>query len=108
MAHIPLTIPERTKMEGVWGVANPGHGKTQAIQAQIAELLPRVAKGECSIMVMDSQGLAADRMIAKIKNLKVFAPGQPLHGRLIHLDPRQLTHPVALNFFDVSHYLGGM
>ena len=106
--RIPLVIPERIKMEGIWGVASQGHGKTQAIQAQIADLLPRVAKGECSIMVMDSQGLASDRMIAKIKNLKVFAPGQPLHNRLIHLDPRQLSHPVALNFLDVSQYLHGM
>lgn len=97
-AHIPFNIPTQARFEHHWIVAGSGHGKTQTLQFMIANDLPEVANGKASIVVIDSQG----DMLREIRNLKVFAPGEPLHGKLCIIDPTDIEWPVALNLFDVG------
>ena len=95
---VPIHVPENIVFEHTWMMATTGHGKTQAIQFQIASILPKVARGEASLFVMDSQS----QMFDIITNLKVFAPGQPLHDKLVLVDPFDDKFPVSANIFDVD------
>lgn len=90
-----ISIPEEAWFEHAWCLAPPGTGKTQLIQYLISERLPQVEDDECSVIVMDSQG----DLINQIRTLKCFAPGEPLHDKLIILEPN-LEHAPALNIFD--------
>lgn len=53
---------------------------------------------ERSVIVLDSQG----DLIANIAELDVFAPGGPLHDRIVIIDPSDVEYPVSLNLFDVG------
>jgi len=97
-ASIPFELPDAVRFEHQWIVAGSGHGKTQCLQYQIARDLPRVARGECSVIVIDSQG----DLIRNIMGLKLFAPGQPLFDKLVLIDPTDVEYPVALNLFDAG------
>src|SRR6202035_2462925 len=91
---IPFVIPDETRYRGAYVVAPSGRGKTTLLKAFIAQDLLKVAKGEASIVVMNS-----DRdLIDDIAKLKAFAPGQPLHGKLVLLEP-DMDYPLALNLF---------
>ncbi|MCP4185412.1 MAG: DUF87 domain-containing protein, partial [Hyphomicrobiales bacterium] len=79
-------------------VAGSGHGKTQTLQYLIAKDLEAVERGERSVIVIDSQG----DLIRNVSNLKIFAPGQPLHDRIVIIDPTDVEYPVSLNLFDVG------
>ena len=94
----PFALPQHARFEHQWIVAPPGAGKTQTIQYLVAEDLKRVARGEASVIVLDSQ----QDLIRTISELAVFAPGGALHGRLVLIDPTDLDYPVALNLFDVG------
>jgi len=48
---------------------------------------------------MDSQGTKPGTLVGDPIRLKQFAPGRPLEGRLVFLDPDP-AHPLALNLFD--------
>jgi len=95
---IKITIPDQVRFEHHHIVAGSGHGKTQTLQYLISEDLKAVERGERSIVVIDSQG----DLINKIKRLKVFAPGEPLHDRVVIIDPKDVEWPVSLNLFDVG------
>lgn len=95
---LDFTIPNRTRFEHHHIVAGSGHGKTQTLQYLIAEDLAAVARGERSVIVLDSQG----DLIRTISNLKLFAPGEPLHDRVVIIDPTDVEYPVSLNLFDVG------
>jgi hypothetical protein len=95
---LPFTIPTRTRFEHHHIVAGSGHGKTQTLQYLIANDLDAVERGEASIVVLDSQG----DLIKTISQLKVFAPGEPLHERICIIDPTDVEYPVSLNLFDVG------
>lgn len=95
---IEFTIPNRARFEHHHIVAGSGHGKTQTLQYLIAEDLEAVARGERSVIVLDSQG----DLIRNIANLKLFAPGEPLHERVVIIDPTDVEYPVSLNLFDVG------
>lgn len=95
---VPYALPENIRFEHHHVMARTGHGKTQALQYLIAQDLEAVARGEASIVVLDSQR----QMIDKIKRLKVFAPGQPLHGRLVIIDPEDIQYPVHLPLFQTK------
>ena len=95
---IPLTIPSDVRFEHMHIVAGSGHGKSQTLQYLIAEDLEAVAAGERSVVVIDSQG----DLINNIKQLKAFAPGEPLHERIVIIDPTDVAFPVSLNLFDVG------
>ncbi len=95
---VPLTIPTRTRFEHMHIVAGSGHGKSQTLQYLISNDLDAVAAGERSVVVIDSQG----DLIENIKRLKQFAPGEPLHDRVVIIDPTDVEYPVSLNLFDVG------
>lgn len=95
---LDFTIPTQARFEHHHIVAGSGHGKTQTLQFLIANDLEAVADGGRSIVVLDSQG----DLIRTISNLKVFAAGQPLHDRVIIVDPSDVEWPVSLNLFDVG------
>jgi hypothetical protein len=105
---MPAAIPQIARFEHQWVIAPPGSGKTQLLQRQIADDLRRVAAGEASIIVMDSQPLKDGGFLSNIARLKMFAPGQPLDGKLVFLRP-EMSEPgaqdiltPALNVFDVG------
>ena len=95
---IPIEIPEAIRSEHHWIVAGSGAGKTNALQYFIARDLERAMRGECSIIVLDSQR----QLIEKLASLKLFAPGQPLDGKLCLLDAADIEFPIAVNLFDMK------
>jgi hypothetical protein len=95
---LPFEIPEELRFEHHWIVATSGHGKTQCLQTMIAHDLEAVKEGKASIVVIDSE----NKLVQNIAHLKVFAPGQPLHGRLVYLDPTDLEFPLSINLFDIG------
>lgn len=95
---LDFTIPTATRFEHQHIVAGSGHGKTQTLQYLIANDLPSVARGERSVVVIDSQG----DLIRNIASLQFFAPGEALHDRIVIIDPSDVEWPVSLNLFDVG------
>lgn len=95
---VDFVVPTEARFEHTHIVAGSGHGKTQTLQYLIANDLPAVAKGERSVIVLDSQG----DLIQNLAHLKEFAPDGPLHDRLVLIDPSDVEWPVSLNLFDVG------
>lgn len=95
---LDFTIPTKTRFEHQHIVAGSGHGKTQTLQYLIAHDLEAVAEGNRTVIVLDSQG----DLIRTISSLKCFAPGEPLHERVVIIDPSDIEWPVSLNLFDVG------
>ena len=95
---IDFVIPTEIRFEHAHIVAGSGHGKTQTLQYLICRDLEAVSHGHRSIIVLDSQG----DLIRNIAHLKEFAPGEPLHDRLVLIDPTDVEWPVSLNLFDVG------
>lgn len=91
-ADVPFTIPHERRFEHTWFVARSGHGKTNALHTFVERDLRLLERGEASLVVIDS----AAAFIDTIAHLKVFAPGQPLHGKLILIDPGNVDQPFAL------------
>ncbi len=83
-----------------WIVAGTGSGKTALLQSLIATDLDKVARGEASILVLDSQNEHLSRYLPRHPR---FAPGGDLHGKLIYLEP-DIGSPLALNVFDFTGY----
>jgi hypothetical protein len=90
----PYTDEDRFSHQ--WVMADQGMGKTVLISSQIQADLDRVAKGECSVFVMDPKNKELGRFLPRLKR---FAPGGDLHGKLIYLEPDE-QYPLALNIFD--------
>ncbi|WP_300055379.1 type IV secretion system DNA-binding domain-containing protein [uncultured Roseobacter sp.] len=80
---VTYTVPQPVRFEPHHIVAGSGHGKTQTLQYLIANDLQVVPAGEQSVVVLDRQG----DLIRNIAGLKEFAPGGPLHGRVVIIDP---------------------
>ncbi len=95
---IDFAIPTASRFEHQHIVAGSGHGKTQSLQYLIGQDLDAVAAGKRSVIVLDSQG----DLIRNIANLAEFAPGGPLHDRIVIIDPTDVEFPVSLNLFDVG------
>jgi hypothetical protein len=93
-----LSLPLAVRFEHTHIVAGSGHGKTQLLQHLIATHdLAEVADGECSLIVIDSQG----DLIRNILRLAEFSPSHhALSERLIYIDPTDILHPPCLNLFD--------
>ena len=91
-------IPQAVRTSHHWMVAGTGAGKTNALQYFIAKDLERAIRGECSIVVLDSQ----HQLIDRLSNLKLFAPGQPLDGKFCLLDAADVEYPIAVNLFDMK------
>jgi len=96
--QVQISIPHETRFEHHFIVAGSGHGKTQTLQSLILHDLQTVSQDNASIVVLDSQG----DLINNIRNLEIFAEGNPLSDRLIVIDPTDVEYPVSLNLFDVN------
>ena len=94
---LPVDIPPEARTSHHWIVAGTGAGKTTALQYFIAKDLERAARGECSLIILDSQR----QLVEDLWGLKLFAPGQPLDGKLCILDAADIEYPIALNLFDM-------
>ena len=91
--NLPFTIPLETRFSHTHIVAGSGHGKTQLMQKMLLQDLPLVAKGEASVIVIDSQG----DMFRAVSRLK--ATGE-ISKRVVIIDPTEVDDPPALNLFD--------
>jgi len=96
--RLSFTIPTAARFEHQHIVAGSGHGKTQTLQYLIGQDLEAVAEGRRTVIVLDSHG----DLIRTIANLAEFAPGGPLHERVVIIDPTDVEWPVSLNLFDVG------
>lgn len=95
---IPFELSVRARMEHQWIVAPPGAGKSTVLQHLLTHDFARVAKGEASVIVIDS-----NRDLAKsIERLQRFAKGGDLEDRLIVIDVEDVEYPVAINIFDTQ------
>lgn len=107
LAEIPMPFPVENRFAGHWILARPNAGKTQALSYLIEQDLPLVAEGKASIIIMDSQGNTPGEngkpptLLHTVSHLKLFAPGQPLHGRLIYIDPAD-EPTIPFNLFDLG------
>jgi hypothetical protein len=89
----PFAIPEERRFEHTHMVAGSGHGKTQTLQYFIAQDLEDVARGDKSVVVIDSQG----DLINTILKAKTLPP-----DRIVLIDPEDIAYPVCLNLFSVG------
>lgn len=94
---IPFSLAEPVRLRHQWIIGGTGSGKTTLMSAMLLDDLQRVAAGQASVVLMDSQ----NELIPDIARLQLFAPGAPLHGKLIYLEPDP-DHPLALNIFDMK------
>lgn len=101
LTYHPVALPDKVRFEHQWLIALPGSGKTTLLIAQILEDLKLVEAGKASVIVIDSQGENRQSLFRQIARLKEFAPGQPLHDRLVLLEPSE-KYPLALNPFDMG------
>lgn len=96
--EVPFKMFFDTRHAHHWIVGRNRSGKTTYLSNQINYDLPLVAKDECSIIVIDS----TVRLAKYIARLKLFAPGQPLHDRLIYIGPDP-KYRIALNPFRLGN-----
>jgi hypothetical protein len=89
----PFSIPEEARFEHLHMVAGSGHGKTQTIQYLISRDLPSVARGDKSVVVIDSQG----DLIRTILSARLLPP-----EKIVLIDPEDIAYPVSLNLFSVG------
>lgn len=97
--RVPVHIPEDLWFRhcSIW--ATHGRGKTFLLQSLIFERLLEAMDDKCSVFVMDSQGSQHGSLIHSITNLKIFAPGENMHGQLIFIEP---DRPYAMNPFVIG------
>lgn len=95
---VPFELPQQTRFEHHWIIGGTGHGKTNAIANLLLDDLQRVADGEASVVVIDSQ----NALIPMLARLPVFADGDLLGGKLVLIDASDVEYPVALNLFDLG------
>jgi hypothetical protein len=89
----PFDIPEAVRFEHMHIVAGTGHGKTQTLQYLIAKDLKDVARGDKSVIVIDSQG----DLLRTILAAKHLPP-----EKIVLIDPEDIAFPVSLNLFSVG------
>jgi hypothetical protein len=80
--EVPFVIPQQARFEHHWIIGGTGHGKTNALANLILEDLQRVADGEASLVVIDSQ----NALIPSIAHLPFFAEGEVLSNKLVLVD----------------------
>ncbi len=89
----PFEIPEARRFEHMHIVAGSGHGKTQTMQYFIAHDLADVARGDKSVVVIDSQGDLINTILAA----HTLPP-----EKIVLIDPEDIDFPVSLNLFSVG------
>lgn len=98
LTPVPFHIPLSARFQHQWIIAPPGTGKSTTLQCFIAHDLELVARNKASVVVMESNR----DLIKAIEGLKVFAPGEPLDGKLLTIDAEDVEWPIALNLFDAG------
>ncbi|MBZ0147387.1 MAG: hypothetical protein K8F62_07550, partial [Pseudorhodoplanes sp.] len=98
LTPVPFLIPLQTRFSHQWIIGQPGTGKSTLLQHLIVQDLQKVADGEASIVVMESNR----DLIKAIEGLSVFAPGELLDGKLLSIDLEDVEWPLALNLFDIG------
>lgn len=109
---VPFGLSDETRFMHHHVLGDTGTGKTTFLSHLIRYDLDKVARGECSVVIIDS----TRRMVGSLAKSQWFAPGGPLHGRLVLVGPED---PVALNLFAdkknvdasvdiISHALSGI
>jgi hypothetical protein len=93
VVNLPFEIPPDLRFRHQFLVGSSGSGKTTLLIAQLLEDFKRVERGECSVIVMDSQ----NELVPNISKLALFGKNQPLEGKLIYPEPKQ--YPIASNIF---------
>lgn len=99
LAPVPFQpFSELNRCAHHWCLGKPGRGKTTFLRHLIQHDLTEVAKGNCSLVVIDGkpQGL-----VHEMRTLKQFGPNGDLHNRLIVIDsdkafplnPFKITNP---------------
>ena len=89
----PFSIPNERRFEHMHIVAGSGHGKTQTLQYFISKDMAEVARGDRTVVVMDSQG----DLIKTVLSANVVPP-----ERIVLIDPEDIEYPVCLNLFSVG------
>jgi hypothetical protein len=95
--QVPFEIPPHLRFGHQFLVGASRSGKTTFLTAQLLEDLKRVQRGECSVIVMDSQ----NEFVPNISKLALFGRGQPLEGKLVYLEPAKFS--IAANIFDFGN-----
>ena len=98
LTPVPISIPLQTRCSHQWIIGQPGTGKSTLLQHLIFQDLEKVALGEASIVVMESNR----DLIKAIEGWNVFSPGELLDGKLLSIDLEDVEWPIALNLFDVG------
>jgi hypothetical protein len=98
LAPVPFHIPMSARFQHHWIVAPPGTGKSTLLQFLLARDFDLVANNEASVVVMESNR----DLIKAVEELKIFAPGEALDGKLLSIDAEDVEWPIALNLFDVG------
>jgi len=84
-------IDERSWFQHCLLLAQSGAGKTNAIRWRIAQLLPQIATGNASVIVMEPKGDLIDELLHS-------ATLYPIRDRVIILDPADSS--VSVNLFE--------
>ena len=71
---VPFELPQQTRFEHQWIIGGTGHGKTNASASSSIDDLQRVADGEASVVVIDSQ----NSLIPMVARLPFFPEGDLL------------------------------
>ena len=96
--RMPFELPQQTRFEHHWIIGGTGHGKTNATGHLLIDDLQRVADGEASVVVIDSQ----NALIPMVARLPVFHRRRPSRGQARPDRCDDVEYPVALNLFDVG------
>ena len=94
---IPLKLTHEVRFGHMHVLGGSGAGKTQLLQNLILHDL--LSENPPALVIIDSQ----TDLISKLSQLELFNPNcGKLAERLIHISPRDIRHPPALNIFDVN------
>lgn len=96
----PFGFKDELRFRSQFVVGEQGSGKTTYLSHQINADLDRVARGECSVFVMESK----NELIPNIARLERFQPGGDLEGKLLYIEP---TDELALNIFEHNLHIPG-
>lgn len=99
---LPVALKPQQRLEHMFVLAPSGSGKTQLMQSMITRDLERVAAGEASIVVIDSQGVNRRKtdtptLVENLIHLQLFA--KEMKGKLTYIRP---SADLAFNLLDMG------
>ena len=93
-----IVIPLETRFEHMHIIAPTGSGKTTFLSHMLMADIVEVSRNRCSVVVMDSKR----DLIKSIERSAIFAPGTPMHDKLVVLDVEDVEWPISLNLMQLS------